>query len=254
MSEITINVEELDAQINRLVTLKEKISSSKIKCPTVVGGGTSVQAIEDMGLQYRKMQKQLEGLVSNTVEFMKNVNDTFRQRDINLADKILTAAKDAIVVGNNIYNAPSNYNNYVMNQWNYGKFNDSVYGNSGCGAVSLAMALSIINDKAYNPETDIGWIDGVGVVWSPFHSYNNIDNNTRLKILYEELQQGNPSVIRVGSKYHYVTVVGLDEDADVNNLKWEDFLIADPGYGDICRADRYTLNPYGGQIVTANYH
>lgn len=253
MAEITIDTEELNRQIEKLNILKEKISSSKIKYPVAIGGGEAIQKIENIGLQYQKLFKQFSILVSNTSEFMKNVNETFQQRDKNIADKILTAAKGASVVGEKVYNTSSNYDKYLMKQGNYHKFDDPQCGNVGCGAVSLAMALSIINGRSYNPETDIGWINGVGVVWAPFNSYNK-DNATRLSILYEELQQGNPSVIRVGSAYHYVTVIGINEDAKIDNLKWEDFLIADPGDGVVKSASAYTLNPSGGQILTANYH
>ena len=49
MGEILINTDSLAAEIGRLYTLGAKIAASSIACPAVVGGGSSVQEIENLG-------------------------------------------------------------------------------------------------------------------------------------------------------------------------------------------------------------
>lgn len=81
MSEIKIKNDALSTEISNLRNLNTKIRSSNIKCPTVVGGGTSIQQIENIGKSYQQMHKQLEMLVSSTVSFMENINNSYKSSD-----------------------------------------------------------------------------------------------------------------------------------------------------------------------------
>lgn len=75
-----------------------------------------------------------------------------------------------------------------------------------------------------------------------------------LQIAAQEILNGNPSVIQVNGKYkggttysrHFVTIVGIKEDADLSNLKQSDFLILDPAGADIKQLD----TDMGGKLVT----
>ena len=88
MSEIKINIDNLDYEISELKALAEEIKSKGIERPAVVGGGTSIQALEDIGLTYEKIQGQLGILVSNTASFMQNVRDTAVEQDKKIAQEI----------------------------------------------------------------------------------------------------------------------------------------------------------------------
>jgi len=81
MGEIKIKTSNLSTEIGNLRALNQKISSSCIKCPAVVGGGTSIQEIENIGKTYRKMHNQFGTLVSSTISFMENVNNSYKSSD-----------------------------------------------------------------------------------------------------------------------------------------------------------------------------
>ena len=61
-----------------------------------------------------------------------------------------------------------------------------------------------------------------------------------MEIMYNEVVNGRPSVIQVDTTdakgdttRHYAVVVGVSDDADLNNIKQEDFLILDPWDGKV---------------------
>ena len=77
------------------------------------------------------------------------------------------------------------------------------------------------------------------------------DKKAILKVVAQELSQGRPVITRVngkthkGTKYsrHFVTIVGIKKNADMNNLKETDFLILDPSGAKIKQfgKDRFML-------------
>ena len=51
---------------------------------------------------------------------------------------------------------------------------------------------------------------------------------------------------------HAVTIVGVSETADINNLKMSDFLVVDPWGGEVKSLDQvnYTSYPDGSRLIT----
>lgn len=128
------------------------------------------------------------------------------------------------------------------------------------------MTLYKYNDSMYyvieTPEIDYSNIatihgkqpDGGCLTWSNYYANDIFDNSDSVPIIssYQELlsndkseimnimaseiMAGRPSIIHVtgihqsGERYsrHFVTVAGIKENADLNNLKESDFLIMDP--------------------------
>ena len=78
MPEIRIKDDALNTEVNNLRNLNKRIGASNIKCPTVVGGGSSIEQIENIGKSYQQMHKQLEMLVSSTISFMENINNSYK--------------------------------------------------------------------------------------------------------------------------------------------------------------------------------
>ena len=60
-------------EIGNLRALEQKINATNIKCPGVVGGGSSIQELENIGKMYQTIHTQLAALVLSTVSFMENV-------------------------------------------------------------------------------------------------------------------------------------------------------------------------------------
>ena len=85
MGEILINTDSLAAEIGMLYTLGAKIAASSIACPAVVGGGSSVQEIENLGKNFQSIHNSVSVLVANTVSFMENVKASYQKNDSNAA-------------------------------------------------------------------------------------------------------------------------------------------------------------------------
>lgn len=81
MKEIKINSNNLTAEIQKLEELKNSINNSNISCPATVGGGTSIQELENIGKLYKSLHNQLGILVSSTASFMENVNQSYQSSD-----------------------------------------------------------------------------------------------------------------------------------------------------------------------------
>lgn len=82
-------------------------------------------------------------------------------------------------------------------------------------------------------------------------NYSSLTCHTKeelLQIAAKEILEGKPSIIQVngiGKNRHFVTIGGLKEGADLNNLKESDFLILDPAYAGLKQLDVEV----GGEIV-----
>ena len=98
--------------------------------------------------------------------------------------------------------------------------------NEGCYDYSILYTNGILN----NSECSCNFESGLT------NNAISTENEQRiLQIAARELLEGRPCIIRVngikkgnGYSRHFVVVVGLKENYDLNNLKQSDFLIADP--------------------------
>ncbi|MCR5144631.1 MAG: hypothetical protein K6B67_04915 [Lachnospiraceae bacterium] len=82
MSEIVIDINNLDSEINRLRDLKKTITNNKKKPPNTIGGGSAISNIEKIGNDYKCMEEKMEVLVQNTVGLMENIRNSYLESDI----------------------------------------------------------------------------------------------------------------------------------------------------------------------------
>ena len=89
MSEIKININNLEQEIICLRSLASNVSSNKTERPQVVGGGESIQALENLGLTFEQMKEQVEILVTETIAFMNGIKTTIEKQDEDIAKDIM---------------------------------------------------------------------------------------------------------------------------------------------------------------------
>lgn len=85
MSEIKINTEKLSNYIQELKDFEIKSFSS---CPEIVGGGNSIQMVENIENITKEIHCLLDTLISNTALFMQNLYDSYVSNDISIAKAI----------------------------------------------------------------------------------------------------------------------------------------------------------------------
>lgn len=130
------------------------------------------------------------------------------------------------------YTTIDDFDQYIYSQLDYDEFLNENGKNVGCSATAWAMGKSMLKDKAIDPRSDWG---PNGAYFSGMNSRQRVQNLGELGVLqisYDELMAGKPSLLyfHEGKNQHYITVVGMREGADRNNLMSGDLLILDPGY------------------------
>ena len=137
-------------------------------------------------------------------------------------------------------------------------------GTGYCTSAALCMALAIYSNEPkdnYDFTSQPYWIDGVGVNWGVAYDPNNSnpwsyqDSQTIFARAYEQLKKGKPSIFygpngNLISGEHAVTIVGLAEGADPNNLKPSDFLVIDPGDGQVKLLSEVGYKSYNAKLIT----
>ena len=108
---------------------------------------------------------------------------------------------------------------------------------NNCTTTAEAIAYSIKHQR-WTSQFDMTWINGAGAKWD--HSIQ-IESGTwtetqKMSKMYELLSGGTPVILNCVETYnnnigHTVTVIGIRDGADPNNLTYADFLIADPADG-----------------------
>ena len=88
MSEIHIKVTEINNAITKLQALQSKSSSMNTHAPATVGGGKTVNQLENIADTYKKLNNCLEELFSNTILFLGNIRDSFSSSDTKAANQI----------------------------------------------------------------------------------------------------------------------------------------------------------------------
>lgn len=124
------------------------------------------------------------------------------------------------------YYVVKNYSSsYCYNQYNY----KARFGNTGCTAVSEAMALSMTAGKAISPNDTsfIGWIPKVGCSWKSSARQSHSSRADQMRKLGSLLQEGKAVVVRANSR-HSVCAIGIRKNANVSSLQPSDILAVDP--------------------------
>lgn len=81
MAEINIKINEISNAISKLQGLQSRCVFVNIAPPSTVGGGRTVNELEDIAAAYKSLNIQLEILISNTISFLQNVRDSYISSD-----------------------------------------------------------------------------------------------------------------------------------------------------------------------------
>lgn len=88
MAEINVNVTEINNAITKLQGLQSECNSRNTTSPATVGGGKTVNELEDIANVYKKLNTHFEDLLLNTISFLQNVRDSYTASDTKAANKI----------------------------------------------------------------------------------------------------------------------------------------------------------------------
>ena len=151
------------------------------------------------------------------------------------------------------YKLCDNYSDkYLYDQGDYKQFVQDGE-NVGCSSTSEAIGASMYYGEMITPDDPmIGWTEYGASFPLAKYRYADCSLNEKLKIIYNQLQKGNPSIINTeNGSQHWVTVIGVRSGANKNNLSASDFLIANPwggaldNFGDyLNRTGRYVPDEY----------
>lgn len=141
--------------------------------------------------------------------------------------------------------------NYSMNQNDYNAFYSGGM-NIGCCATAYAIGLSITTGEPQNP---VDYWDYNQCVYKA-GGIGEYNKNISLNQIYNALKEGKPSMLHYGhqSGQHWVVITGVEDGADINNLRYEDFIVIDPWSGKEVplpqMVEYSSFNPWGMQIFT----
>lgn len=88
MAEIKVKVSEINNAITRLQGLQSRCISRNTTPPATVGGGKTVNELEDIADVYKTLNTHFEDLISNTISFLQNVRDSYTSSDTRAANRI----------------------------------------------------------------------------------------------------------------------------------------------------------------------
>ncbi len=88
MGKINIDIEELDNSISKLETLKDNWLNNEVNPPEVVGGGGTVNELEEIAKLYVGLNIRMGGLISSTISFLKNTRQNYVESDEAVATKM----------------------------------------------------------------------------------------------------------------------------------------------------------------------
>ena len=88
MGELDIKLNPITTAINELNNLKRICDAAKKAPPTTVGGGKTVNELEEIGKQYQTINGHLSLMISSTIMLMKKTRNEFETSDKRVATKI----------------------------------------------------------------------------------------------------------------------------------------------------------------------
>lgn len=86
MAEINIKVTEIDNAIEKLQSLQLRCSSIDTTSPITVGGGKTVNELENIATKFKIMNINLENFITNTISFLQNARDSYVASDVRAAE------------------------------------------------------------------------------------------------------------------------------------------------------------------------
>lgn len=88
MATIDIKINTLESAINELKSVKQSCDGAKKIPPTTVGGGKTVNELEEIGKLYQTMNGHLSMMISSTISLLQKTKDGFQTDDKTAASKI----------------------------------------------------------------------------------------------------------------------------------------------------------------------
>lgn len=88
MSEIKINLTNLDNGISRFNTLARNWGANDTMPPITVGGGTTVNELEELAQVYKTLNEHMVTLASNTAAFLNDIKQSYQESDQKAASNI----------------------------------------------------------------------------------------------------------------------------------------------------------------------
>lgn len=88
MAEIKLSVEALENSIQDLNSLKQACSIYIPVVPEVIGGGQTVNQLEQIAEMYKTLNADLSTLVCNTISLMENAKQSYVSTDNMASSKI----------------------------------------------------------------------------------------------------------------------------------------------------------------------
>ena len=88
MAEINVKVSEINNAITRLEGLRSECRSIITTPPATIGGGKTVNELENIAVVYKELNTHFEDLITNTISFLRNVRDSYTSSDKKAANKI----------------------------------------------------------------------------------------------------------------------------------------------------------------------
>lgn len=88
MGNIDVKIKEITNYINQLKKLKQTLDSSKKAPPSTVGGGQTVNELEEIGKMYQMLNTHLSSMIGSTISFLEVTRRGFETTDAGLAKKL----------------------------------------------------------------------------------------------------------------------------------------------------------------------
>lgn len=88
MSEIKINLTNLESGISRFNTLARNWGANDTLPPVTVGGGSTVNEFEELAQIYKTLNDHMVTLASNTASFLTDIKQSYQESDQKAANNI----------------------------------------------------------------------------------------------------------------------------------------------------------------------
>lgn len=88
MSEIKINLANLDSSISQFNTLARNWGANDTMPPVTVGGGTTVNEFEELVQVYKTLNDHMVTLASNTAAFLTDIKQSYQESDQKASNNI----------------------------------------------------------------------------------------------------------------------------------------------------------------------
>lgn len=88
MATIDIKINTLESAINELKSVKQSCDGTKKTPPATVGGGKTVNELEEIGKLYQAMNGHLSAMIGSTISLLQKTKDGFQTDDKTAASEI----------------------------------------------------------------------------------------------------------------------------------------------------------------------